>query len=69
MGTKLDLELEDSKSRLLEFGKFAESNRKTRGESKPETFDFQDLRFIVGEVAEGIHVSCYKQVERNLDKS
>ena len=34
------LNLEEQKSRLIEFGRFAESNRKKRGDSKPETFDF-----------------------------
>jgi len=34
------LELEPSKTRLLEFGRYAEENRKKRGEGKPETFDF-----------------------------
>jgi len=34
------LELEPEKTRLLEFGRFAEQSRKRRGEGKPETFDF-----------------------------
>jgi len=34
------LELEPSKTRLVEFGRFAEENRRKRGEGKPETFDF-----------------------------
>jgi len=34
------LELEPDKTRLLEFGRFAERSRKERGEGKPETFDF-----------------------------
>lgn len=34
------LELEPNKTRLLEFGRFTEENRKRRGEGKPETFDF-----------------------------
>jgi group II intron reverse transcriptase/maturase len=34
------LELESSKTRLVEFGKFAERDRKVRGEGKVETFDF-----------------------------
>jgi group II intron reverse transcriptase/maturase len=34
------LELELSKTRLVEFGRFAEENRRRRGEGKPETFDF-----------------------------
>lgn len=34
------LSLEEEKSRLIEFGRFAESNRVKRGQSKPETFNF-----------------------------
>lgn len=34
------LEMEESKTRLIEFGAKAEQNRKARGEGKPETFDF-----------------------------
>ena len=34
------LSLEEEKSRLIEFGRFAEGNRRRRGEGKPETFDF-----------------------------
>ena len=34
------LTLEKEKSRLIEFGRYAESNRNRRGEGKPETFTF-----------------------------
>ena len=34
------LELEESKSRLIEFGRYAEENRRQKGEGKPETFTF-----------------------------
>jgi group II intron reverse transcriptase/maturase len=34
------LELESTKTRLVEFGRFAERDRKKRGDRKPETFDF-----------------------------
>lgn len=34
------MQLEESKSRLIEFGRYAEGNRKQRGEGKPETFTF-----------------------------
>ena len=34
------LSLEEKKTRLIEFGRFAEANRTKRGEPKPETFDF-----------------------------
>lgn len=34
------LTLEENKSRLIEFGRFAENDRLLRGELKPETFTF-----------------------------
>lgn len=34
------LSLEEEKSRLIEFGRFARENRARRGDGKPETFDF-----------------------------
>ena len=34
------LEIHSEKTRLIEFGRFAEANRAERGEGKPETFDF-----------------------------
>ena len=34
------LQLEESKTRLIEFGRFAENNRRKRGPEKPETFTF-----------------------------
>ena len=37
---KFGLELHPEKTRLIEFGRFAESNRRERGKGKPETFDF-----------------------------
>ncbi len=37
---KFGLELHSEKTRLIEFGRFAASNREKRGEGKPETFDF-----------------------------
>jgi len=38
--SKFGLELHEGKTRLLEFGRFAASNRAERGLGKPETFDF-----------------------------
>ena len=37
---KFGLELHAEKTRLIEFGQYAEQNRKQRGEGKPETFTF-----------------------------
>ena len=35
-----DLELHPDKTRLIEFGRFAQRDRRQRGQSRPETFDF-----------------------------
>lgn len=50
---KFGLELESSKSRLLEFGRYAEERRKARGEGKPGTFDFLGFTFYCGKSREG----------------
>lgn len=42
------LEIHSEKTRLIEFGRFAESNRAERGEGKPETFDFLGFTHICG---------------------
>ena len=39
---KFGLELHPDKTRRIEFGRYAEQNRKRRGEEEPETFDFWD---------------------------
>jgi RNA-directed DNA polymerase len=45
---KFGLELHPDKTRLIEFGRFAASSRKQRGEGKPETFDFVGFTHICG---------------------
>ncbi len=45
---KFGLELHPEKTRLIEFGRFAEEDRKRRGEGKPETFDFLGFTHICG---------------------
>jgi len=45
---RFGLEIESSKSRLLEFGRYAEERRRRRGEGKPETFDFLGFTFYCG---------------------
>ncbi len=37
---RFGLKLHPEKTRVVEFGRFAEANRRARGESRPETFDF-----------------------------
>jgi RNA-directed DNA polymerase len=43
------LELNQDKTRLIEFGRFATANRKARGQGKPETFDFLGFTHICGQ--------------------
>lgn len=50
---KFGLEIEKSKSRLLEFGRYAKERRRQRGDGKPETFDFLGFTFYCGETREG----------------
>ncbi len=45
---RFGLELHAEKTRLIEFGRFAVSNRKERGKGKPETFDFLGFTHICG---------------------
>jgi RNA-directed DNA polymerase len=45
---KFGLELHAEKTRLIEFGRYAEQNRKRRGEAKPETFTFLGFTHYCG---------------------
>jgi len=47
------LELHPDKTRLLEFGPFAASNRKRSGRGKPETFDFLGFTHVCGKTRRG----------------
>jgi len=50
---KFSLELHPDKTRLIEFGRFAESNRQRRGEGKPETFTFLGFTHYCGKTRNG----------------
>ena len=45
---RFGLELHDTKTRLIEFGRFAADRRARRGAGKPETFDFLGFTHICG---------------------
>jgi len=47
------LEIHREKTRLIEFGRFAEANRTERGEGKPETFDFLGFTHICSRTQKG----------------
>jgi len=50
---KFGLTLNAIKTRLIEFGRFAATNRKRRGQSKPETFDFLGFTHCCGTDRQG----------------
>jgi RNA-directed DNA polymerase len=50
---KFGLELHPEKTRLIEFGRYAEEDRKRRGEGKPATFDFLGFTHICGKSGKG----------------
>ncbi len=64
-----NLELEDSKSRLIEFGRFAEQNRKAKGLGKPETFDFLGFTFFMGKSRKGFPWPKVKTARKKFEKS
>ena len=47
------LELHSEKTRLIEFGRFAQANRKRNGAGKPETFHFLGFTHICGTIHNG----------------
>jgi group II intron reverse transcriptase/maturase len=63
---KFGLELHPEKTRRIEFGRFAEQNRKGRGEGKPETFDFLGFTHISGKNRKGRFTVKRKTVAKRL---
>ena len=51
--TKFGLELHPDKTRLIEFGRYAEERRGKRGDGLPETFDFLGFTHICGKTRRG----------------
>ena len=50
---KFGLSLHPDKTRLIEFGRFAEENRRVRGQRRPETFDFLGFTHCCGKDRQG----------------
>jgi len=50
---KFNLSLNEEKTRLIEFGRFANENRRGRGGGKPGTFNFLGLTHICGKTRRG----------------
>src|SRR5450432_30254 len=63
---KFGLELHPDKTRLIEFGKFAERDRKQRGEGKPEMFDFLGFTHISGKDRNGNFALKRKTISKRM---
>jgi RNA-directed DNA polymerase len=63
---KFGLELHPDKTRRIEFGRFAEHNRKQRGEGKPEAFDFLGFTHISGKDRKGGYAVKRKTISKRM---
>ncbi len=61
-----NLALHPDKTRLVEFGRHAATNRKARGEGKPETFDFLGFTHICGTTRKGRYQVVRKTMRKRL---
>jgi hypothetical protein len=63
---KFGLKLNPDKTRRIEFGRFAESDRRQRGEGKPETFDFLGFTHISGNDRNGNFLVKRKTINKRM---
>ena len=63
--TQFGLELHPDKTRLIEFGPFADKNRRDRGEGKPETFNFLGRTHICGRKRSNGRFTVLRQTQRS----
>jgi group II intron reverse transcriptase/maturase len=63
---KFGLELHPDKTRRIEFGRFAQQNRKRRGEGKPETFDFLGFTHICAKNRNGSYAVKRHTISKRL---
>jgi len=61
------LELHSEKTRLIEFGRFAQANRQSRGEGEAETFSFLGFTHKCGTNSRGLFVIWRQTVRQRLE--
>ena len=66
---KFGLELHPEKTRLIEFGRYAEEHRERRGEGKPETFDFLGFTHSCGKTWKGNWFTIRRQTAKKRLRS
>ena len=63
---KFGLKLHPEKTRLIEFGRFAMQNQKTRGQGKPETFNFLGFTHCCGQTRKGKFTVIRKTMRQRM---
>jgi RNA-directed DNA polymerase len=63
---KFRLEIAEEKTRIIEFGRFAERDIKRRGGTKPETFDFLGLTHYCGKSRKGLFKLKWKTARKKF---
>lgn len=66
---KFGLRLSKEKTRVIEFGRFVQENRKKRGEKKPETFDFLGLTHYCAKTHDGRFMVRVKTSRKRMSRS
>jgi group II intron reverse transcriptase/maturase len=66
---KFSLTLSKEKTRLIEFGRFAQENRSKRGDSKPDTFDFLGFTHYCGTTRDGRFQVRVKTSRKKMSKA
>jgi hypothetical protein len=64
---RFGLQLHEEKTRLIEFGRFASSTRKARGDQRPETFAFLGFTHYCGWTRDGRFLLKHKYAEHPPD--
>jgi len=63
---RFGLALHPTKTRLIEFGPFADQNRRGRGQGKPETFNFLGFTHICGKKRSGMFTVLRQTIRQRL---
>jgi hypothetical protein len=64
--SEFSLELHADKTRLIEFGRFADQNRKRKGMGKPDTFDFLGFTHICGRTQTGRFIVLRRTMRKRI---
>jgi RNA-directed DNA polymerase len=63
---KFALELHPDKTRLIEFGRYAATNRKRRGQGKPESFDFLGFTHVCDRSRKGWFIVLRQTIAKRM---